>query len=63
MVRRFITGANVHRVKEMIFAYEQAVDLHNRNWSTHREYQPEPEKTLRDFLITEHNAIGSKSAV
>jgi hypothetical protein len=24
--RRYITGANVHRVKKMIFAYEQAVN-------------------------------------
>ncbi len=26
--RRLITGENVHRMKELIFAYEQAVSLH-----------------------------------
>jgi hypothetical protein len=28
--RKLFNGANVHRLKELIFAYEQAVDLHNR---------------------------------
>jgi hypothetical protein len=48
--RRLITGANVHRVKEMIFAYEESVDLHNRQWPSHREYQPQAELRLRRYV-------------
>lgn len=51
--RRLITGANVHRLKEMIFAYEQAVDLHNHDWPSHHEYQPRPEHELRMFVSHE----------
>ena len=48
--RRLITGANVHRMKELIFAYEQAIDLYNRAWPTHRKYQPEHEARLRSYV-------------
>jgi hypothetical protein len=51
--RRFITAANVHRVREMIFAYEQAVDLHNRKWHCHSEYQEKYERDLRAFVAAE----------
>jgi len=45
-----ITGANVHRLKEMIFVYVQAVELHNRDWPSHQEYQPEHEARLRRYV-------------
>ena len=51
--RRFITGANVHRVAQMIFVYEQAVSLHNVAWPSHRVYQPEHEQALRNFIVQE----------
>src|SRR5215475_562699 len=47
--RRLMTGADVHRIKEMIFAYEQAVELHNRAF--HHRYQPEHEATLRSYVV------------
>jgi hypothetical protein len=37
--RRLITGANVHRAKEMMFVYQQAVTLHNIGSPLHRVYQ------------------------
>jgi hypothetical protein len=49
--RRFMTGADVHRVKEMIIAYEQAVDLHNRQWSGHEVYQIQSELQLRNYVF------------
>ena len=48
--RRLVTGSNVHKVKNLIFAYEQAVDLHNRQWPTHKVYQAQYELTLRRFV-------------
>jgi hypothetical protein len=48
---RLITGANVHQLKEMIFVYVQAVDLHNRSWSSHHEYQAEHEVRLRRYVM------------
>ena len=50
---RLINGANVHRLKEMIFAYEQAVSLHNHHSPSHRFYQNESEKKLRGFVADE----------
>src|SRR5215510_13280303 len=49
--RRLINGANVHRLKEMIFTYEQAVDLHNRHWPTHEVYQIQSELRLRKYVL------------
>ena len=49
--RRMITGANVHRMKELIFAYEEAIDLHNRAWPAHRKYRREHEVRLRSYVI------------
>jgi hypothetical protein len=46
--RHFTTGANVHRVNEMIFVYEQAVLLHNK--ALHPTYQAEHERKLRKFV-------------
>jgi hypothetical protein len=48
--RHLINGANVHRLKEMIFAYEQAVDLHNRQWPGHEIYRIENEGRLRLYV-------------
>jgi glucan phosphoethanolaminetransferase (alkaline phosphatase superfamily) len=49
--RSLMTGANVHRVKQMIFVYEQAVLLHNDG--SHAAYQDQPEKELRQFVERE----------
>jgi hypothetical protein len=51
--RRITTGANIHRVKELIFVYEQAVSLHNCGWPSHRIYQREHEIALRRFVAKE----------
>jgi hypothetical protein len=44
-----ITGANVHRLKQMIFAYQQAVLLHNEGWPGHALYHAQYENALRQF--------------
>jgi hypothetical protein len=49
--RRWTNGANVHRIKEMIFAYEIAVELHNRNTEGHETYQKHCELTLRRHVF------------
>ena len=46
--RRLIDGANVHLMKEMIFAYEQAIDLYNP--TGHRRYHREHETRLRSYV-------------
>ena len=48
--RRLMTRANVHRLKELIFAYEQAVYLHNRQWAPHMIYPSESEQRLRRYV-------------
>jgi len=48
--RSVTTDANVHRVKEMIFLYEQAVRLHNEGSPGHAVYQEGSEKTLLRFI-------------
>jgi hypothetical protein len=45
-----ITGANVHRVKQMIFVYQQAVLLHNEGWPGHALYHAQYENDLRQFI-------------
>jgi hypothetical protein len=50
---RITTGANIHHVKQLIFAYEQAVGLHNCGWPTHRVYRREHENALRQFVANE----------
>lgn len=47
---RLVTGANVHRVKGLIFAYEQAVLLHNEGRRSHNIYHDQYEKELRQFV-------------
>ena len=49
-IRRLIDEANGHLVNEMIFAYEQAVDLHNRRWPKHEIYQIQSEMWLRSYV-------------
>jgi len=48
--RKLFNGANVHRLKELIFAYEQAVHLHNRNAPTHEVYRIHSELDLRKYV-------------
>jgi hypothetical protein len=47
---RLCNGANVHRLREMIYAYKQAVDLHNRNYPGYEVYQMESELRLRRYI-------------
>ena len=47
--RRLMTGANVHRVEELISAYEQAVMLHNEGSPGDVIYQGQYENDLRRF--------------
>lgn len=51
--RHLITGANIHHVKRMIFAYKQAVQLHNDGWPGHSVYQQQYEEALRSFTQSE----------
>ena len=48
--RRLANGANVHRITEMIVAYEQAVDLHNRQCPDHEVYRIQSEARLRVYV-------------
>ena len=48
--RKLCNGANVHRLKELIFAYEQAVDLHNRQSTRHEIYRMHSEMELRNYV-------------
>jgi hypothetical protein len=51
-----LNGANVHRLKELIFAYEQAVDLHNRQSMRHEIYRMHSEIELRNYVRGCHEA-------
>ena len=48
--RSIIDGANVHIMKQMVFVYEQAVDLHNSKWPGHEIYHIECEARLRTYV-------------
>ena len=48
--RQLFDGANVHHLKELIFAYEQAVDLHNRQLPSHEIYRIRSEVRLRNYV-------------
>ena len=48
--RRITTGANIHRVGNLLFAYEQAVALHNGGYKGHKEYQRKHEDLLRQYV-------------
>ena len=43
-------GENVDRLQGLISAYEQAVDLHNRNCPRHEVYQMQSEARLRKYV-------------
>src|SRR5262245_36803315 len=51
--QRLITGANVHRMKGLIFAYELSVALHNDGFYAHRSraYDPSAEVELRRAIL------------
>jgi len=51
--RQLLTGANVHRGRELIFVYEQAVLLHNEGSPNHIVYQSQHETALRAFVRQE----------
>jgi hypothetical protein len=48
--QRITTGANIHRVGNLLFAYEQAVALHNGGYKGHKEYQRKHEDLLRQYV-------------
>ena len=50
-------GSNVESLKELIFAYEQAVDLHNRQWPRHEIYRIQSELSLRKYVRGYENEI------
>lgn len=61
--RRLINAANLHRMKELIFAYEQAVDLHNRGWGSHEVYQLQHELALRQYVMEQRQSHPKRRAV
>ena len=61
--RRFMTGANVHPLKQLIFAYEQAVYLHNRQWPPHMIYQSESEQRLRRYVARLQRQLSEQTPI
>jgi hypothetical protein len=61
--RRLMTRANGHRLKELIFAYEQAVYLHNRKWPPHMIYQGESEQRLRGYVAKVQRELREQTPV
>ena len=61
--RRLMKGSNVHRLKELIFAYEQAVYLHNRQWAPHMIYQSESEERLRRYVARAQRQLRGQAPV
>jgi hypothetical protein len=53
---RLVDGSNVHCLAEMIFAYQQAVKLHNGHHPGHEKYQDESELKLRGYVIDQNTA-------
>src|SRR5690242_20583657 len=51
--QRYITGANVHRLGEMMILYETAVRLHNCGHPAHVHYDYRYERRLRRFVFEE----------
>jgi len=56
---RLTTGANVHRVKELMLAYEFAVSLHNGG--QHKVYETRFERELREFVHRERIRAQSRT--
>jgi hypothetical protein len=48
--RKLITGANTHKLGQMILVYELAVHLHNRSRPSHEIYNQQYERDLRTFV-------------
>lgn len=57
--QRIIDATNVHRLKGMIFAYQQAVLLHNSGWPTHARYHLECEQELRQYIVRQINSASN----
>ncbi len=47
----FMDGSNNHHLRELIFAYEQAISLHNAGWGRNTTYNRGPELQLRSFIL------------
>ena len=58
--RKATTGANIHSLRQMIFAYEQAVALHNAGRPTHQDYQSQYEQALRQFVAEERARLSAR---
>jgi hypothetical protein len=55
--RKIITGANVHHIGTLLFQYEQAVSLHNRQHPGFRTYPSQYEEKLRQVLRSEKTVV------
>jgi hypothetical protein len=49
-VQQFVTGANIHRIKTLLFMYQESVNLHNSGHLRHAEYHHHYEDLLREFV-------------
>ena len=49
-----IEASNVHLLEEMMFSYEQAVELHNAYSPDHAQYDAIHELRLRCYVVTHH---------
>jgi hypothetical protein len=58
--RQVATGANIHTIRRMIFAYEQAVVLHNAGRPAHEVYRNRYELALRQFVAQEKAKFNSE---
>jgi hypothetical protein len=59
--RKLVTGANIHNVGQLILLYELAVDLHNRNLSSHKTYNRQYERDLRLFVAATRLATAPRA--
>ena len=59
--RAFITGANVHRIKMLLFMYVTTVQMHNDGHPKHQPYDSGYEAALRKF-VTDRRSRQSKSS-
>jgi len=50
--RHSIDASNVHRLNEMVLAYQQAVELHNAQSKGHEQYDQVHELQLRSYVVT-----------
>jgi hypothetical protein len=60
--RKLVNGANVHQLSGLIFHYEQAVLLHNKQWERHVRYDPGPESALRGFVARQQRRMPLRGA-